>query len=76
MKKVMKTVISAVQWISFSALMLLGLVGVFFEIAGYAWYDRICYAIGITKGFVLFYIVFAVLLVLLITSYVIKRKVF
>lgn len=76
MKAILKIIVQVVHVVSFCGVLLVGALGVIYEIIGHVKFEQMLSAIGITKGFERVWIVSVIFLSLLIITYVIKKKVF
>lgn len=76
MKAILKIIVQVVHVVSFCGVLLVGTLGVIYEINGHVKFEQMLSAIGITKGFERVWIVSVIFLSLLIITYVIKKKVF
>ncbi len=76
MKEIIKMLVQAVHVLSFCGVILSGVLGAVYEIIGHAGFEQILSAIGISKGFEQIWVVSAIMLLLLITTYFIKAKLF
>ena len=74
MKKVIRTIVQALHILSFCVLTFVGLLGVVYEIIGYAKHQQILSAIGISNGLQLAWCVGGGSLLLLILTHFIKEK--
>ncbi len=68
--------VQVVHVLSFCGVLVCGVLGVVYEIIGHAKFEQALSAIGISKGFERFWVVSAIMLFLLITTYFIKIKLF
>lgn len=76
MKEIIKMIVQVVYVLSFCGVILSGVLGAVCEIIGYAKFEQVLSAIGISKGFERYWLVSAIMLLLLITTYFIKAKLF
>ena len=76
MKEIIKMIVQVVHVLSFCGVILSGILGAVYEIIGHAKFEQVLSAIGISKGFERIWVVSAIMLILLITTYFIKAKLF
>ena len=76
MKEILKMIVQVVHVLSFCGVILSGTLGAVYEIIGHAKFEQVLSAIGISKGFERIWVVSAIMLLLLITTYFIKAKLF
>jgi hypothetical protein len=76
MKEILKMIVQVVHVLSFCGVILSGILGAVYEIIGHAKFEQVLSAIGISKGFERIWVVSAIMLLLLITTYFIKAKLF
>ena len=76
MKQNIKIIVQIVHVLSFCGVILSGVLGAVYEIIGHVKFEQALSAIGISKGFEGFWVVSAILLLSLITTYFIKTKLF
>lgn len=76
MKEIIKVIVQVVHVLSFCGVILSGILGAVYEIIGHAKFEQVLSAIGISKGFERIWVVSAIMLLLLITTYFIKTKLF
>lgn len=76
MKEIIKMIVQVVHILSFCGVILSGILGAVYEIIGHAKFEQVLSAIGISKGFERIWVVSAIMLLLLITTYFIKTKLF
>ena len=76
MKEIIKMIVQVVHVLSFCGVILSGILGAVYEIIGHAKFEQVLSAIGISKGFERIWVVSAIMLLLLITTYFIKTKLF
>ena len=76
MKEILKMIVQVVHVLSFCGVILSGILGAVYEITGHAKFEQVLSAIGISKGFERIWVVSAIMLLLLITTYFIKAKLF
>ena len=76
MKEILKIIVQIVHVLSFCGVMLSGILGTVYEIIGHAKFEQLLSAIGISHGFERIWVVSAIMLFLLITTYFIKAKLF
>ena len=76
MKEIIKMIVQVIHIISICGSMLSLILGAVYEIIGYAKFERMLSAIGVSKGVERFWVISAIMLVLLITTYFIKTKLF
>lgn len=76
MKEIIKMIVQVVHVLSFCGVILSGILGAVYEIIGHAKFEQVLSAIGISKGFERIWVVSAIMLLLLITTYFIKAKLF
>ena len=76
MKEILRTIVNIVHILSFCGVIISGLLGVVYEIIGYAKFEQLLSEIGITKGFERTWLVSAIMLVILILTYFLKVKLF
>ena len=76
MKEILKMIVQVVHVLSFCGVILSGILGAVYEIIGHAKFEQVLSAIGISKGFERIWAVSAIMLLLLITTYFIKAKLF
>lgn len=76
MKDIARWIVNIIQVLSFCALMVLGIMGVLYELLGYVKFEKLLSAIGISKGFDRIWVVGPIVLVLLGVTYAIKVKFF
>ena len=76
MKEIIKMIVHVVHVLSFCGTVLSGILGAVYEIIGHAKFEQVLSAIGISKGFERIWVVSAIMLLLLITTYFIKTKLF
>ena len=76
MKEIIKIIVQVVHVLSFCGVILSGILGAVYEIIGHAKFEQVLSAIGISKGFERIWVVSAIMLLLLITTYFIKTKLF
>ena len=69
-------IVQVVHILSFCGVILSGILGAVYEIIGHAKFEQVLSAIGISKGFERIWVVSAIMLLLLITTYFIKTKLF
>ena len=74
MKKAIRTIIQVLHILSFCGLMLAGLLGVVYEIIGYAKFQHILSQIGVSNGFQLTGYIGGASLLILIATHFIKAK--
>lgn len=74
MKEIIKMLVQAVHVLSFCGVILTGVLGAVYEIIGHVRFEQMLSAIGISKGFERIWVVSAIMLVLLIATYIIKTK--
>lgn len=75
MKVNIKLIVQAVHVLSFCGVILSGVLGAVYEIIGHAEFEQMLSVIGISQGFERIWVVSAIMLVLLITTNIIKTKV-
>lgn len=76
MKEMIKKIIQVAHVLSFSGVIFSGGLGAVCEIIGYAKFEQVLSAIGISKGFDRYWLVSVIMLLLLISTYFIKAKLF
>lgn len=76
MKEIIKMILQVVHVLSFCGVILSGVLGAVYEIIGHAKFEQILSAIGISKGFERIWVVSAIMLLLLVTTYFVKAKLF
>lgn len=76
MKEILKMIVQVIHVLSFCGVILSGILGAVYEIIGHAKFEQVLSAIGISKGFERIWVVSATMLLLLITTYFIKAKLF
>lgn len=76
MKTLFKAIVQVVHILSFCGVLLAGVLGVIYEIVGYAKFEKILSSLGISKGFERIWILSIIMLLLLIVTYFIKTKLF
>ena len=74
MKEIIRKIVQVVHILSFCGVILSWILGVIYEIVGHAKFEQWLSAIGISKGFEMIWVVSVVMLLLLITTYLIKSK--
>ena len=70
----MKILVNVVHVISFCVLMLLGIVGIVYEIIGHGLFQQISAELGINNGFKVFWVLGVIDLFLLLLTYYIKIR--
>ncbi|MBR3927779.1 MAG: hypothetical protein IKJ65_02105 [Clostridia bacterium] len=76
MKEIIKMIVQAAYVLSFCGVIFSGILGAVYEIIGHAKFEQVLSAIGISKGFEQVWVVSAIMMFLLITTYLIKAKLF
>ena len=76
MKEILKMIVQVVHVLSFCGVILSVILGTVYEIIGHAKFEQVLSAIGISKGFERLWVFSAIMLLLLITTYFIKDKLF
>ena len=76
MKEIIKMIVQVVYVLSFCGVIFSGILGAVYEIIGHAKFEQVLSAIGISKGFEQVWVVSAIMMFLLITTYLIKAKLF
>ncbi len=76
MKEIIKMIVLVVHVLSFCGVIFSGILGAVYEIIGHARFEQVLSAIGISKGFEQVWVVSAIMMLLLITTYFIKAKLF
>ncbi len=74
MKKVIRMIAKVVHISSLCGVMIVGVLGVIYDIVGHAKFEQILSDFGISKGFESMWIVGAIMLLLLIVTHYIKEK--
>ena len=74
MINIIRMLVNTLHVISFCLLMLLGLVGVIYEIVGHRKFVQTLSAMGLSNGFEWVWILGAVVLIILMITYFIKNK--
>lgn len=74
MKDIIKVLINAIHAFSLGTIVLLWIIGAVDEIIGPVKFEQIFSAIGISNGLKCYWIISSIVLVLLITTYLIKVK--
>lgn len=75
MKLIFIKIVSVVHTVSFCGVILAGALGALYEIVGYAKFQDMLSAMGISKGFERIWAISAILLLLFIATYFIKNKI-
>lgn len=76
MKNTIKIIVQVIHVLAFCGVILAGILGTIYEIIGHVNFEQMLSAIGISKGFERVWAVSAIMLILLITTYYIKSKLF
>lgn len=76
MRAIIKIIVQAVHVASFCGTILTGVLGAVYEIIGHAKFEQVLSAIGISKGFERIWVVSVIMLLLLVTTYFVKAKLF
>lgn len=76
MRVIIEIIVQVVHVLSFCLLMFVGVLGAVYEIIGHAKFEKILSLIGVSKGFERIWIVGIIMLLLFITTYFIKVKLF
>ena len=74
MKRTVKIIVNTVQIISFCGVMLTGVLGAIYEILGNGKFEQMLSVIGLPNGFEWTWVIGAIMLLLLILTYIIKGK--
>ena len=74
MKELLKILVQVVYVLSFFGVILVGVLGIIYEIIGHAKFEDILSKCGISKGFEYVWIVGIIMLLLLIFSYLVRTK--
>lgn len=72
MKEIMKTIVRILHMLSFGGVMLAGALGMIYEIVGYARFEELLSAMGISNGLECIWIFAAIMLIVLISTHFIK----
>lgn len=74
MKDIIKVIVQVIHIVSFCGVVLVGALGILYEIIGYAKFQQILSAIGMSKGFERIWGIGIITLFLLILTHLIKAK--
>ena len=74
MREVAKFVVQVIHILSFCGTVMVGLLGVIYEIIGHTRFEQLLSRIGISKGFSWIWFVGVTMLSLLIITYLIKQR--